>query len=291
MEVPSSPRRAGHREEGRSTEHVWCARIPLEKLDAYQHAGAFHVTNRYRITRMTFSLRGAVLAGAVCLAAACVAPRGAPHPAPLAAIDAAQLPATSSRFLLRFAATSADTLAMVGTRTVTERTNGAVIERVILYDYGSRGRTVDTTLSVARTLAPIAERTYKPRGAIVLDFAGRIVTGRLTTGDGTRVIADTLGAPAFNSTDLDLVVRRLPLAAGYTTRLPLYDPEFGGFRHADARVSTRRTADGDEAWLVQVRDGKLDCEYELDARTREVRTIVVRLLASGGEYRMERVAE
>lgn len=225
------------------------------------------------------------------LPAGCVAPRGVPHPAPLKAIVAARPGASSSRFLLRFAPTSADTLAVVGTRTVTERTSGAVIERVILYDYAAHGQTVDTTLSDARTLAPILERTHKASGIIFLDFAGRIVTGRLTTPDGTRAIADTLGAPAFNSTDLDLVVRRLPLAAGYATRLPLYDPEFGGFRHADARVSRRQTPEGSDAWVVQVHDGKLDCEYELDAHTRELRTIVVRLREPGGEYRMERVSE
>ena len=278
MEVPT--RSPGPITETRAVPPTMrsCARSPAR----YSSGTRFH---EIAVRTTTLQLFVALLP------AACVAPRGMPHPAPLGAIEVATLPASSSRFVLRFAATSADTLAVVGTRDVAERRRGALIERVIRYDYGGRGVTVDTTLSDARTLAPILERTHKSHGVIFLDFAGRVVTGRLTTRDSTHAIADTLGAPAFNSTDLDLVVRRLPLAAGYETRLPLYDPEFGGFRYADTRVGTRRTAEGGEAWLVQVHDGKLDCEYELDARTRAVRTIVVRLLASGGEYRMERVSE
>jgi hypothetical protein len=40
-----------------------------------------------------------------------------------------------------------------------------MVRRVITFD-GTTGRVVDTTISVARTLLPISERTYRPGGVI-----------------------------------------------------------------------------------------------------------------------------
>src|SRR6187551_171135 len=53
-------------------------------------------------------------------------------------------------------------------------------------------------------------RTHGPTSTIIENFTGREVTGRMGPADSARVIDDTLPKPAFNSTDLELVVRSIP---------------------------------------------------------------------------------
>lgn len=180
---------------------------------------------------------------------------------------------------------------VVGTMTVSQSTLGAggqrVVRRVITYDYGASGGVVDTTLSVASTLAPILERTRKSSGAdIVMDFSGRIVTGRMGPDSARKEIRDTLATPAFNTTDLELVVRSLPLRNGYRASLPVYDPEFGGYRHAELRVDG--TARGGREWVVRVRDRRLESVYRVDAASRALLGIDVRVLDTGAAYEIRR---
>lgn len=184
----------------------------------------------------------------------------------------------------------------MGVMTVEQRTvsvGAGVVLRVITYDYGSRGGVVDTTLSFERTLAPICERTRKSSGAdIVMDFTGATVAGYMGVTDGRRTIADTLPTPAFNTTDLDLVVRSLPLSNGYRASLPVYDPEFGGYRDAevsaaiaDSMASATSPREG-RVWRVVARDWRHETTYLIDDHTRAILDLEVRSLQDGVMFRI-----
>jgi hypothetical protein len=218
------------------------------------------------------------------------------HPAPYPALGTQRPADGTSRFAMEIQPGRDSAFRALGTMTVTQQTivlaGDSAVRRIIVYDYGARGRVIDTTLSVARTLAPIAERTYKTSGVIVLDFAGRHVTGRMGSTVSPRPIDDTLPGPAFNSTDLELVVRVLPLRAGFTADLPIYDPEFGGYRFAKVSViGIERGAGGaGPGWRVRARDTRLESIYLVDQATRELRSIDIDASSAGARYRIRRVS-
>lgn len=203
-------------------------------------------------------------------------------------------PADGTRkFVIRQSSEGDSASHVVGTMTVTQATlaeaSGAAVRRVIVYDYGTRGRVVDTTLSLAATLAPVSERTHKPSGIISLDFAGRVVTGAMGAAATPKAIRDTLDARAFNSTDLDLVVRSLAPRDGLRARLPLYDPEFGGFRYAAVELRRAEPAGGatraGDPWVVVVRDPNAgESTYHVDGETRALVALRVRVPARHAMY-------
>ena len=111
--------------------------------------------------------------------------------------------------------------------------------------------------------------------------------------DSVRVIDDTLPKPAFNSTDLELVVRSIPLRVGLHASLPIYDPEFGGFRLAAVQVdsvetvpSARRGAAPRHAWVVRARDTRLESVFHVDTLTRALLRSEIRQLPRGARYRL-----
>lgn len=164
-----------------------------------------------------------------------------------------------------------------GSMTVSQLTTrcGAdgVVRRVIVYDYGVKGQVIDTTLSVASTLAPIMERTRKRSGDIELDFSSGVVRGSMTKAGVTRVINDSLKSPAFNSTDMELVVRSLALRTGLTTTLKIYDPEFGGYRSdtiSVMRLEPGPTPGSEGTWIVRSRDSRLESIYRIAEHSRRL---------------------
>ena len=208
------------------------------------------------------------------------------HPAPFGVLAGPRPADGTARFTLLVRARPDSAYREAGTMTVSQATLAAapdtVVRRVIVYDYGARGTVVDTTLSVARSLAPVAERTHKRSGDITLDFTGRTVVGRMGAAGGERAIHDSLPSPAFNSTDLELVVRSLPLRAGYGARLPIYDPEFGGHRLAEVRVIAAARA----AWRVEVVDRRLRTVYDVDSATRALLGAEIEVRDRGVAYRL-----
>ena len=171
----------------------------------------------------------------------------------------------------------------LGTMTVTQATtrcgSNDVVRRIIVYDYGAGGRVVDTTMSIALTLAPIMERTHKRSGDIMLDFARGAVRGSMTRAGKLRVLHDTLPVPAFNSTDLDLVVRSLALEQGMSTTLDIYDPEYGGAR-ADSvavlRLDAPRIPGTEATWVVRSRDRRLESTYGISEHSRKLLSADIR---------------
>lgn len=215
------------------------------------------------------------------------------YPAPAAPLQDDRPPDGTTRYYLTVQQPRDSVPRPLGTMTVTQSTSRCggndVVRRVIVYDYGTAGRVVDTTMAIALTLAPIRERTHKKSGDIVLDFAGSVVRGRITEHGAPRTIHDSLAEPAFNSTDLDLVVRSLALRRGMSTVVQIYDPEFGGFRPDSIRVMGLEPArlEGAEAsWIVRSRDRRLESTYRISERSRKLLSADIR--ADSTRYRIER---
>ncbi|MDQ2931011.1 MAG: hypothetical protein M3Y05_09390 [Gemmatimonadota bacterium] len=215
----------------------------------------------------------------------------AKHPAPLAPLQRDRPADGTTRYDMTVQQARDSTAKPLGTMTVTQKTincgSSDVIMRVIVYDYGSAGHVVDTTLSMAATLAPISERTRKSSGDIVLDFSGRLVRGSMTRAGATRAIHDTLATPSFNSTDLELVVRSLDLRFGITTVLQIYDPEYGGYRPDSVNVvqlDPAKEPDSESTWVVHSRDRRLESTYRISERSR--RLLAIDVHADSTRYRI-----
>ncbi|MBA2685490.1 MAG: hypothetical protein H0U66_13470 [Gemmatimonadaceae bacterium] len=114
----------------------------------------------------------------------------AEHPAPIAPLQRYRPADGTSRYDMTVQQGHDSLAKSLGTMTVTQTTSSCganeVVMRVIVYDYGSAGRVVDTTLSVAATLAPILERTRKTSGDFVLDFSAGLVRGSMPEYGGYR---------------------------------------------------------------------------------------------------------
>ena len=215
------------------------------------------------------------------------------HPAPAAPLQDDRPLDGTSRYFLTVQQPRDSAPRALGTMTVIQSTSRCgtndVVRRVIVYDYGTAGRVIDTTMAIALTLAPIRERTHKKSGDIVLDFDGGVVRGRITKSGAPRAIHDSLAAPAFNSTDLDLVVRSLALRRGMSTVVQIYDPEFGGFRPDSIRVmelEPARLAGAEASWVVRSRDRRLESTYRISEHSRKLLSADIR--ADTTRYRLER---
>jgi hypothetical protein len=151
----------------------------------------------------------------------------------------------------------------------------SVLRNVARYDWVNGRVTSDTTLSLTATLAPVSERTHTPSRIVFYDFSYLRSVGKIGPADSLVVIDDSLPQPAFNSTDLDMLVTALPLKLRFETRLPLYDPEFPGFRMATVRVSGTEqvgSAEGHpQAWIISVdQPSRPTMFYRIDVTTHRM---------------------
>jgi len=199
------------------------------------------------------------------------------HPAPAAPLSAMRPSDGTRMFTMREKTLSNGSVRDFGTMTVTQQTidTGAqrLLRRVIVFDYGANGRVVDTAVSIASTLAPVYERTYKPSGLLFEDFAGRFVTGRMGPATAPTPIRDSLPTPAFNSTDAEFVIRSLDLRVGLDARLPLYDPEqkdryrFAAV-HVEGTEMVSTPTGRREAWVVRLTDTHAELVFRVDKESR-----------------------
>ncbi len=216
----------------------------------------------------------------------------APADSTITVLDTIRPSDGTTRFILLMKSASDSEFHSLGTMTVSQSTLGngtnRVIQRVIVYNYGSRGIVVDTTLSTAKSLAPIYERTYKPSGIIFINFTKKLATGLIGRAPTLKTIHDTLTTTAFNSTDLDLVVRSLPLTDNFTASLPIYDPEFGGYRHASIHVihAEKNPSSKELKWLVRVNDRQHQNDYLIDNTSRALLNINILLKDAGVTYKI-----
>lgn len=129
------------------------------------------------------------------------------------------------------------------------RSGMPVIERVLTVQRGPAAL-IDSTITDARSMAPIRHRTLQPQRRIALDFSGRRVKGSLGPIDVPSLPIDTtLTVVPFDSGNWDLVVRALPLRKGYAARFRVYDTD-SGLREYRIDVTGSATVLGEAAHVV-----------------------------------------
>lgn len=153
-----------------------------------------------------------------------------------------------------------------------------VVQRVTVTDFGMMGTAVDTTLSVASTLAPILARLRKFGRYTAIDFSPGLVRGTSTRQGVTREIRDTLATPAFNVADLTFVVRSLALRPGFSTTLQSYNPETSASSAASVDVLGREApsrAGAEGTWVVRSRSAGVERTIRIGERSRTMRSVDV----------------
>ncbi len=131
------------------------------------------------------------------------------------------------------------------------------------------GTGVDTAIVDAATLAPIRHRGHNAGGTLSIDFAGVKVTGSKKDSEGSaQAIDQTLTEKVFDANIMDFLVQALPLATGYSARVPLYIYERGGLVWYDVKVAGERTAEGKPAWDVELKTPEAVIHYLVDKADR-----------------------
>lgn len=146
----------------------------------------------------------------------------------------------------------------------------AVVRRETLW-IGERAAQVDSFVLVRATLAPLSARAEGISANRSLDFAGGRVRGWTRDEDGRDTVDVALAEPVFLSSSMDLVLGALPLRAGYTARLALFDEGEGA---ATARVEVAEAEEVQvpggrvRAWPVAVRGSGADGTYWMEDGAR-----------------------
>ncbi|MBL0938768.1 MAG: hypothetical protein IBJ03_07725 [Gemmatimonadaceae bacterium] len=131
----------------------------------------------------------------------------------------------------------------------------AVYRRVLTTQRGTL-RLIDSTDTDARTLSPRRRRTQQQERRVLLDFTGRRVKGSLAPQDVPSVPVDTtLPFAAFDAGNWDLVLRAMPLAAGYQAQFVVFDIDVGLRRYLVAVTGTT-TLYGEPTWVVKLTLGR-----------------------------------
>jgi hypothetical protein len=134
--------------------------------------------------------------------------------------------------------------------------------------------TIDTFALVAATLAPVSQRTYDAPRAVALDFDSAGVHGTITEGERSGRVDVRLPTAVWYDNAMDLLLGALPLAAGYTATLPVYDDTTGRVLWRDIRVTGREQVPGPSgavaAWRVETTKGDKGSTYWMDPATGQM---------------------
>ena len=115
------------------------------------------------------------------------------------------------------------------------------------------GTATDTSIARQKTLEPISHRSHAVPRTLSLDYAGTTVSGTYAPTDSApRPIERVTAVPTFDAAMLDIILAALPLAAGYTTRLPMYIEEQHGLVWFDIAVAGETTVGAAAGWDVRV---------------------------------------
>ncbi len=145
-----------------------------------------------------------------------------------------------------------------------------VIRRVQTSRRGG-GLYVDSTVSDAQTLAPRWHHGVQPQRAILLEFDGARVAGRVdATSKAARMIDTTMGDAFFDASNWDLAVKSLPLEEGDAAVIQVYDVD-QQLRRYTVRVADRELRGKNALVHVVVQLGRNnDAHLWLDDITRTV---------------------
>jgi hypothetical protein len=137
---------------------------------------------------------------------------------------------TTNMFFTRDGQERGGPMQIESTRRMT-RDGAAVFEhRIVVLAPGGRAFIDDTTWYNASTLAPIAHRSHSTNRSFSIDYAPGRVTGFLKDSTGTRPIDVTLAQPVFDPSELQSLVRSLPIKVGTAFALPLFDHQKYGIQ-------------------------------------------------------------
>ncbi|MCE7072584.1 hypothetical protein LZG74_19870 [Dyadobacter sp. CY327] len=126
-----------------------------------------------------------------------------------------------------------------------ENTRMLVVQQVKMN--GSPKVWCDTTVVDRITLSPIYHSSFNSQREMVLNFAGREITGYYKTLADNQImnIEDTVRARFHDSNFYPHLIRFLPLKAGYQARIPIYD--FNPKKHGLLFATITRVTDGGAA--------------------------------------------
>lgn len=134
--------------------------------------------------------------------------------------------------------------------TILRTGSGLVVQRVQSVST-ARGVLTDSALVRLPDLTPIWHRSYQVERTLLLDFDGPDVSGSDTRSDvEPSSFRRSFALPMFDSGTYDLVIRTLPLAPGYESRVAMYDHDSGGLVVYDVHVLEGRASD--HFWTVEV---------------------------------------
>ena len=130
---------------------------------------------------------------------------------------------------------------------------------------------VATDTSVARRvgLEPVRHRSHAVPRKLMLDYAGNTVTGQyIPTSGPARDIRRNTEVATFDAAMLDLVLGALPLATGYTTRLPMYIEEQEGLTWFDVSVTGEQKVNDETGWVVRVTNARYTVDFTIGRQSR-----------------------
>src|SRR5258705_10888375 len=155
---------------------------------------------------------------------------------------------------------------MVMVKNGQEEEIGTLDDRVVIQDDGGKpaiiriqnvdgpsGALTDSSIADAATLAPRRHNSQSERRILLLQFAGRRLTGTYwEAGDPSFPIDEQIPDGTFDSNMLAVLVAAMPLGSGYAGRIMVYLYEVGGATAMDVAVTGSGKIDGVDTWVTNV---------------------------------------
>lgn len=194
---------------------------------------------------------------------------------------------TTSMYFSKDGSERAGPMQVESTRRIT-RDGVAVFEHHIVVIGNGRAFIDDTTWYSATTLAPIAHRSHSAGRDFSIDYAPGRVTGSLRDSAGTHPIDVVLSQPVFDPSELQSLVRSLPVKVGTSFGLPLFDHQKYGIQVDTLVVEGEDDIATDSgkvpAWRVGLATADRKATYYLAKDTgRELKVVVT---WAGGQMRV-----
>jgi hypothetical protein len=205
---------------------------------------------------------------------------------------------TVQHLRLELLAAGADSALSTVAFTRTERLIDLDGERGLLlsFAYGPPLNTADTLAVRRRDLMPRWEVLHVRGSRLRFQYRDTGVQAETTTSDSApRRQTHTFDRAPFAFNELEAVIRSLPLRAGYEALLPLYSEIDGRVEMDTVSVVPSGESEGSgeprAVWRVRFADPAIVQTYEIDQRTRQVRSRQVVQRRGGRRMRYVQVPE
>lgn len=212
----------------------------------------------------------------------------APGSAVLDATRIAETTDTTNMFFSRNGQERSGPMQIESTRRRTRDGVPVFEHRIVVLAPGGTPFMDDTTWYHATTLAPIAHRSHSTRRSFSVDYAPGRVTGFLKDSAGTHPIDVALAQPVFDPSELQSLVRSLPVKVGASFALPLFDHQTYGVQMDTLVVEGADEVDTESgkvvAWRLGLATADRKATYYLAQDTgRELKVLVT---WAGGQMRV-----